>query len=369
MRGRGQRRPRRRSPGSPSSSAESDPEDLGARLRGFAEYQRVRHYSEHTVATQLFQLEPFIEWCQERGLRWPSEVTRPVLERYQRHLFHWRKTNGRPLSFSTQKGRLMAVRAFFRWLARQHHIAYNPASELELPRTEHRLPQHVLTVQEAEQVIAQADVEEALGLRDRAILETLYSTGMRRMEVCGLSLYDLDVERGTVIVRQGKGRKDRVIPIGERATAWIERYLAEVRPSLVVEPDAGVLFLSADGEALSPDHLTGRVSRYVAAARVGKKGSCHLFRHTMATLMLEGGADVRYIQQMLGHRSLETTEIYTHVSIRNLKAIHTATHPASLERRRSASATLPVEEAESDEPAERAELLVDLDAERRAGDD
>ena len=147
------------------------------------------------------------------------------------------------------------------------------------------------------------------------------------MEVCGLALYDLDAERGTVVVRQGKGRKDRVIPIGARAVAWIERYLAEVRPSLVVEPDAGRCFWRS-GEPLTPDHLTGRVSRYVTAAGLGKRGSCHLFRHTMATLMLEGGADVRFIQQMLGHSSLETTEIYTHVSIRTLKAIHTATHPA-----------------------------------------
>src|ERR1700722_663106 len=131
-----------------------------------------------------------------------------------------------------------------------------------------------------------------------------------------------------------------------------------------------MLFLSADGEALSPDHLTGRVSRYVTAAKIGKKGACHLFRHTMATLMLEGGADVRYIQQMLGHRSLETTEVYTHLSIRNLKAIHTATHPARLERRPKASpapAATEAEEAEPDElAAERAELLAELDAEQRA---
>jgi integrase/recombinase XerD len=354
MRGRGQRRPRR----PPPAPEASDPEGLSAMLRGFLDHRRVRHYSEHTVATQEFQLVPFLDWCAERGITRPGEVTRPVLERYQRHLFHWRKANGRPLSFATQKARLMAVRSFFRWLARQHHIAYNPASELELPRTEHRLPQHVLTAPEAEQVIRQADVGDALGLRDRAILETLYSTGMRRMEVCGLALYDLDAERGTVVVRQGKGRKDRVIPIGARAVAWIERYLAEVRPSLVVEPDSGALFLSADGEPLTPDHLTGRVSRYVTAAALNKRGSCHLFRHTMATLMLEGGADVRFIQQMLGHRSLETTEIYTHVSIRTLKAIHTATHPARLERRPAGAAA---EASPADElGADREDLLAEL---------
>src|SRR6202035_1453913 len=169
MRGRGQRRPRRPQP--PAGDA-ADPEGLAAMLRAFLDHRRGRHYSEHTVATQEFQLVPFLDWCAERGIARPGEVTRPVLERYQRHLFHWRKSNGRPLSFATQKARLMAVRWFFRWLAQPHHIRYHPASELELPRTEHWLPQHVLTAPEAEAVIRQADVGDALGLRDRAILET-----------------------------------------------------------------------------------------------------------------------------------------------------------------------------------------------------
>jgi integrase/recombinase XerD len=351
--GRGQRR--RRKP----ELDRSDPEGLAARLVGFLERQRLRHYAATTVASQEQLLTPFIGWCVERGITRPGEVSRSVLERYQRHLFHWRQPNGRPLSFGSQKSRLLAVRAFFRWLSREHHIVYNPASELELPRLEHRLPQHVLTAAEAEQVIGQAAIGEALGLRDRAILETLYSTGMRRSELCGLSLYDLDVERGTVVVRQGKGRRDRVIPIGERAVLWIERYLSEVRPGLVVEPDRGVLFLSVDGESLTPAHLTDRVRRYVRAA-LGRRGACHLFRHTMATLMLEGGADVRYIQQMLGHRSLATTEIYTHVSIRALKAIHAATHPARIERRSRLAAEL----AAGESPAvEREELLAELAAE------
>src|SRR5262249_24387441 len=161
------------------------------------------------------------------------------LERYQRHLFHRRKTDGRPLSFRSQKSYLLAVRAFFKWLARQNHILYNPAAELVLPRLGGRLPKHVLSAMGGEEGMRQTGLEERLGLRDRAILETLYSTGLRRLELFSLELYDLDAERGTVLVRQGKGRKDRMIPIGERALAWIDRYLAEVRPALVVEPDSG----------------------------------------------------------------------------------------------------------------------------------
>lgn len=164
------------------------------------------------------------------------------------------------------------------------------------------------------------------------MLETFYSTGMRRSELAGLHLHDLDFERGTVMVRQGKGRKDRMIPIGDRAIAWIKRYLDEVRSSLVREPDTGTLFLTNLNEPFTPNRLPQLVRDYIDQADIGKRGSCHLLRHTCATLMLEGGADIRFIQQLLGHAELTTTQIYTQVSIQQLKQVHSATHPARLER-------------------------------------
>jgi integrase/recombinase XerD len=135
------------------------------------------------------------------------------------------------------------------------------------------------------------------------------------------------------MVRQGKGRKDRMVPIGERALAWVDRYLEEVRPGLVAGVDDGSLFLTADGTGFSPDRLTQIARGYVKASGVAKEGACHLFRHTMATLMLEGGADIRYIQAMLGHAELSTTQIYTQVSIRALQAVHAATHPGAANAR------------------------------------
>jgi len=164
------------------------------------------------------------------------------------------------------------------------------------------------------------------------MLETLYSTGIRRMELINLCLYDLDVDRGTLMVRQGKGKKDRVVPIGDRAAQWIEKYIHEVRHKLVVDPQNVTLFLTHRGEEFNPNQLTLLVRQYIEAANIGKTGSCHLFRHTMATLLLEAGADVRFIQAMLGHASIETIQIYTRVSIRKLKEIHDAMHPARLER-------------------------------------
>ena len=324
----------------------TDPRGMARLSSAHLEWMRVQNYSEQTVTGREKHLRRFTLWCEDRGITRPTDVTKPILERYARWLYHHRKEDGRPLSFGSQYGQLMGVRMFFRWLARQNHILSNPASELELPRREKRLPKHVLTISEAEAVINQSNPNEPLGLRDRAILETFYSTGMRRMELVNLKLFDVDFDRGTVLIH-GKGKKDRMIPIGDRALAWLEKYLNDVRPSIVVEPDEGWLFLTKEGTQLIADHLSSLVKRYVEAANLGKTGACHLFRHTMATLMLEGGADVRYIQQMLGHSRLETTEVYTHVSIRTLKAIHSATHPARLQRTSSEPKLLPPAKNES----------------------
>ena len=160
------------------------------------------------------------------------------------------------------------------------------------------------------------------------MLETLYSTGIRRAELLALQIFDLDTSRGTLLVRQGKGKKDRVVPIGERAL-WIDKYMNEARPSFVFAEDDCTLFLSVTGTPISALWMTAVVRQYADKSGLGKWGACHLFRHTMATLMLENGADIRFIQAMLGHAQLTTTELYTRVSIHKLKEIHSATHPSA----------------------------------------
>jgi integrase/recombinase XerD len=232
---------------------------LAALMEKHLEALQVKNYSEYTIKNRRGHIGFFIEWCHDRGLTEPTEVTRPILEHYQRYLFHYRQKNGHPLTFRSQLARLVPLRMWFRWMARQRHILHNPASELELPRIEHRLPKAVLTVGEMERVLAQPDIQDPLGLRDRALMEALYTTGMRRLELAGLKLYDLDTERGTVTIRQGKGKKDRVIPIGDRAAAWLDKYVREARPQLVVEPDDHTVFLSNAGEPFCLDHLSDLV--------------------------------------------------------------------------------------------------------------
>ena len=224
-----------------------DPLGFEAAVTDFLEWLCVRNYSPVTVKSREYHLVRFTAWCAERSLVRPSEVTRPILERYQRWLFHYRRPDGRPISFRSQAQMITAVRGLFRYLARQGRILMNPAADLDVPKEEKRLPRAVLTAQEADQILNQPNVSDLLGLRDRAILETLYSTGIRRSELVNLLVHDLDVNRQTLFVRLGKGKKDRIVPIGERAVAWCCKYLYEVRPRLAMEPDCGHFFLSLQG--------------------------------------------------------------------------------------------------------------------------
>jgi integrase/recombinase XerD len=316
----------------------TDPFGFGLWIARHLEWMRIRNYSETTVETREPCLVAFAKWCEARGIDRPREVTKPILERYRKHLYYQRQPNGRPLTFGSQQAKLAPLKLFFAWMTRENALLWNPASELELPRPEKRLPR-ALTIEEVEAVLAQPEPSGIIGVRDKAILETLYSTAMRRSELAHLRLEDIDGKGGTVFIRQGKGKKDRVVPIGERAVRWIDKYLEEARPSLVVDVREKGLFLSVTGEPFTPDALSNLVSRYVVAANIGKRGACHLFRHTAATLMLEAGADVRYIQDMLGHTLLNTTEIYTRVNIRMLKSVHAATHPGAKLRARAPTAS------------------------------
>ena len=341
-----------RRPGKPPGPLRlaGDPQTQGgfrAYLIEFLDGLAARRYSEHTLKNRRIELGYFIDWCEARGINRPSEVTRSMLERYRSHVFHYRRKSagggsaeaGQPLSFQTQAKRLISVRMFFQWLARHHHLLYNPASELELPRPQKRLPCHILTVAEVGQIMNAIDTEEPTGrgVRDRAMLETLYSTGMRRAELVNLRIDDVDLERGTVLIRQGKGGKDRMVPIGARACAWIEKYLHAARPLYLDDVDSPALFLAKHGEGMQGKQLSVIVKKAIEAADLERfrdthpNAACHLFRHACATHMLENGADIRYIQALLGHEDLSTTEIYTRESILQLKAVHERTHPARLE--------------------------------------
>lgn len=318
-----------------TAGAPEDLRGLAAAMRRYIEHLGTRGYRPSGIATAERYLRDFILWTDERGVTHPQQVSRQVIERYQRWLYHYRKANGEPLSVAGQRCKLVPLRGFFRWLTRTAEIPVNPAADMELPRKIKRLPRTVLTEAEAERVIAGVDLGTPIGLRDRAMLEVLYATGMRRNELASLELGDIEPERGVVLIREGKGGKDRLLPLGERALHWITEYLERGRSQLAWNSDDKTLFLGQEGRRLSPLWLSTVIARRVDAAEIGKRGGCHLWRHTMATLMLEGGADLRFIQAMLGHAELSTTQIYTQVAIRQLQHVHAITHPGARRRRRS----------------------------------
>jgi integrase/recombinase XerD len=301
-------------------------------LKHFLEWSKAMNYSADTVKTRETCVRRFIIWCEARGLDKPQDITQPILERYRRYLFNYRKSNGAPLSHSTQHSHLAPIKAFFKWLNKHNYILYNPASEFELPRVPKRLPKNILTIEEINDMLNHTAVYGDIGIRDRAIIETFYSTGIRRMKLVNLKIHDIDLDRGTLVIFDGKGQRDRIVPIGARACVWVRKYMEDIRPELVRDDDTGHLFLTEYGEPFIRNRITDLIKKYKKAVGIDKKGASHLFRYAMATHMLDNGADIRYIQMILGHKNLTSTEIYTQVSIKKLQQVHAATHPARLER-------------------------------------
>lgn len=304
------------------------PKSLYALLLRFVRWRRERNWSETTLKTQTHHSYRFILWAAERGVNIAAEVTLPLLEIYQRYLYGYRKTNGEPLSSRTQRTTLQPLQVWFSWMAKQGLILANPAADLELPRLEKRLPRTILSVEQVEAVLNGCDLTTLQSIRDRALMELLWSAGIRRGEAARLEIYSVDFSRKVLTVVQGKGHEDRIVPVGERALWWLRYWLERVRPEVLSNPACKALFLAMDGVAgLTANGITNAVVPYLRASGI-EKGSCHLFRHAMATQMLENGADLRWIQAMLGHRSVESTQVYTQVSIRALQAVHARTHPA-----------------------------------------
>lgn len=308
----------------------SAPDALALWRDTWLESLAARNYSPETIEGRREAIKVFLGWSAERDLKRGSQITRPILEAYQRWLWRYTRANGKRLGWSTQRSRLGAIKDWFRWMTRQDILLHNPASEIELPRMEKRLPTAGLSLAQVAALLSVPNVADPLGVRDRAMLELFYTCGLRRAELCRVELPDLNTERRTLTIRRGKGKKDRVVPVGTRAAHWLERYLKESRPRLCLDTRTQALFLTGYGGAFNPDVVSRMTSKWLE--KIGARGSCHLLRHTCATHMLEGGADIRYIQQLLGHEKLDTTAIYTEVSIKQLQEVHARCHPAGREQ-------------------------------------
>ena len=288
----------------------------------------VRGYSPRTLQGKRWEIGYFINYCRERDIHHAQEVDKALLLRYQQHVHHRRKDDGKPLAISTQRHRVGEIQLWFSWMVEAGHLPYTRLGEVVLPKLPKTLPKAILSVPEIDKLMAQVNLDTATGLRDRAMMEVLYSCAIRRRELLNLMLSDIDSHRGWLLVRQGKGGKDRVVPIGQRALDWLDRYLIDARPLLAKYVAEPILFISGRGKALHHTTFASKLREYTLAAGIKKTCGCHAFRHSAATLMLENGADIRHIQAMLGHECLSTTQIYTQVAIGHLKDVHKKTHPS-----------------------------------------
>lgn len=267
-------------------------------------------------------LRDLLVWLNEQGITNLSEVTRDVMVGYRLHLQSRPNEHGMPLALTTQLGALAGLRFFFSWLVKLGVLLVDPLVHLPNPRAPQRLPR-VLRIGEAAHLLRSLP-ETEVGLRDKALLELLYGTGMRRAELAALELGDVDLAQGTILIRQGKGGKDRVVPLGKKAKETLLDYLDHVRAKWA-HGESDAVFLAKDGRPLTPGYVTLRVKKL--GRRVGIEVRPHILRHTCATHLLKGHADIRHIQRLLGHKSLSTTERYTRVEVSDLRKVIRRCHP------------------------------------------
>jgi integrase/recombinase XerD len=292
----------------------------GFYLDRYLDHLRVeRRLSPMTVASYRGDLVRFFRHLAQMGIREPSGVNQNVLVRYLLDL----KTRAGLSERSISRG-ISALRSYFRFLRWEESLPVDPTEFIDSPRTWRKLPS----------VLSRADVERLLdatggkanSLRDRAILELMYATGVRVSELVNLSVNDLNIREGYVRV-MGKGKKERVVPVGRTAVAWIKRYLREQRPQLGKRRRADNLFLNRRGGALTRVGVWKILKHCLQVSGIGRAASPHTLRHSFATHLLEGGADLRAVQEMLGHSDISTTQIYTHVSREYLREVHRTYHP------------------------------------------
>jgi len=300
--------------------------ELGRRAIEFVDWLKVKNYSPQTVDMRMRCLHHFLDWAEEREIKEIDNLCVELIERYGKHLLHARDSKGNPFTALNRYVYLTALAQFCRWLVRQDFLWNDPAAKIVYPKIIKGLPKNVPGHKQIEEILSKPDIETPIGLRDRAIMETLYSTGMRRSEVVSLTVQDVDRQNGLICIRHGKGGKMRIVPLGERARQWIEKYLLEVRSDWAQDEKENTLFIGSSGKSIGIVQTTCMVHNYVK--KCGLSGSCHIFRHAMATQMLDHGANLRHIQEILGHESICTTEIYTHIGIEKIKEVYQKSHPA-----------------------------------------
>ncbi len=290
-------------------------------IEAFERSLKAMNQGAGTIKIKMMKLNRFIEYLQQNDFEKIDNITVDAIESYRIEIH--KSLNG----VAYQNSILSVIRQFTRYLYKQNFIVSDPGKDIQYAKTPKTLPKSVLTTKEAKKIIHAPDIRTVTGYRDRTILEILYSSGIRKDEVNQLTIKGVDYNDGYLMIENGKGGKDRIVPIGRIACRYLENYIKSVRPELLIDKDIEYLFLSIRGRQLSKNIVWDLVKKYARKAKIKKNVHPHTFRHTCATGMLKNRADLNTIRKILGHASLNTTQIYTHLNISDLKAVHKKCHP------------------------------------------
>lgn len=303
-------------------------------LFGFKEHLKVLNRSAATIEAYTDHVRGFLD---TEGAD-VKAVTRTRLEAWIAGLYDYKTKEGKPYRPATICVKVRAIKRLFEYLEEANIIFINPAEFIQEPKKERGLPRNILNPAEARQILDQPNLGTLKGIRDRAMLELFYSTGIRIEEFCSLSIYDADLQGGMLRINKGKGKKDRVVPMGKHAVRFLREYIAKVRPHFTRRNrTVRRLFIDAFGKPLSKQMTGVSIRDYARAAGIKKQVTAHTFRHSFATSLIKNGADIVAVQKMLGHADLKTTEIYLRTIGVDLKAAHQKSHPREKEREESAS--------------------------------
>ena len=297
---------------------------LDSLLLKFTEYMKINHFSPRTIESYTRNIRYFLDFLAELKIENIAEADRRLLADYQARVY-LTAHRGKPLAATTQRTRIIAVRHFYQYLVKAGAVLHDPTSKLDLPRIPKQLPKNILTKKEIGALLGIPKLTTARGIRDRAILELLYSTGIRASELINLTVHDLDLKNQELRINKGKGSKDRIVPLGESACDFLVMYLRESRPQ-IAPPGQSLLFVNQSGRKFGRSHLHSLINRYAKKAGLSTTGP-HALRHTCATHLLKGKADIRQIQELLGHACISSTQVYTRVEISDLKRVLRRYHP------------------------------------------
>ena len=319
-----------------------DSENVSSIVAAFQQWMGLRGFAPVSRSNYCQQLKLFFRLLEEKEVICEGQlnlaaITPQVVAEYQAYLYDYisPKTCAK-LNPNSQLGMLAILITFCRFLVSTHRLAKDPCQDLRLPRQRKSLPKDLLTTKEVRRLLSIPDTNTVVGFRDRVILEIFWSTGMRISELLSLAVADVNFSEGLLTIRQGKGGKDRVVPVGQGTLNWLREYLDKVRPLLAQQAQKNqkpetrnqeLLFPGRRGKRLDKTGVHAKLKVYQKRARLKKNLFSHLFRHTLATEMLRRGADLRHIQELLGHEKLTTTQKYTHIVREELKKVHGQTHP------------------------------------------